>query len=122
MQGHHNHNYKYAIGEKLEYQRESENEHSEHVISVYSKKTNLGMKIIRQISDALAKVVDGLMSGWKAIQVIIKTDTKHRIAPEETWVSGGEIKFPCIHILYEAKVHKSHVLQKIKQYERGLIF
>ena len=66
-------------------------------------------KLSDTILIALAKVFDGLMSRWKAPQVINKIDTKHRVAPEETWVSGGGSKTPCINILYVAKVHKSHI-------------
>ena len=57
IRDHHSHNYKYTIGVKLGSLRVSENQRSEHVISVYLKKTNQKMKIVRYIPDALAKVV-----------------------------------------------------------------
>ena len=57
----------------------------------------------------MAKVVDGLMSWWKAPQVIKIIDTKRRVAVEETWVSSGGRKTLCINILYVAKVHKNHI-------------
>ena len=38
----------------------SENQHSEHVISFYSNKTNQRTKTIRHISYALVKVVDDI--------------------------------------------------------------
>lgn len=41
------------------------NQHSKHVISVYSKKNNQEMKNIRHISDTLTNLVDGLMSDSK---------------------------------------------------------
>ena len=65
-------------------------------------------KLLDTILIPLAKVVDGLMSWWKAPQVIKITDTKRRVAVEETWVSSGGRKTLCINILYVAKVHKSH--------------
>ena len=34
-------------------------------------------------------------------------DTKHRAAPEETWVSGGLFKTPCINILYVQRFIKA---------------
>ena len=37
-------------------------------------------KLLDTILITLAKVVDGLMSGWKAPQVINKINTKHRVA------------------------------------------
>ena len=66
-------------------------------------------KLLDTILITLAKVVDGLMSGWKAPQVINKINTKHRVAVQETWVSIGGSKTPCINTLYVAKVHKSHI-------------
>ena len=38
---------------------------NEHIISIYSKKTNERMKTIGHIPDAMAKVLHGLMSEWK---------------------------------------------------------
>ena len=49
------------------------------------------------IPHALAKVVNGLMSGWKDLQEIDKIDAKFRVAPEK--VSGGRIGIPCIYNL-----------------------
>ena len=54
--------------EKLECLRESENQRSEHVISVYSKKNNQRIRIIGHNSDDLAKVVDGLTSESKVLE------------------------------------------------------
>ena len=61
-EGHHSHNYKYTIDEKLECLRESENQHSVHVISVYSKENNQKIKFIGHITDSLAKEDEGPMS------------------------------------------------------------
>ena len=55
-----------------------------HAVSVYSKKVNQRMKVIRHIPDALGKIVHGLMSEWKIYQVIAKIDGKHRGAAERT--------------------------------------
>ena len=42
------------------------------------------MKFIGCIPDAMAKVVQGLISECKFNQLIVKFDGKHRGAPEET--------------------------------------
>ena len=81
----------------------------EHKISVHPKKTNQRTKTIGRTPDTLAKVIDGLTSEWKALQMIDKTDRKDRVAPEGTWVHGGGIEIPCIYFLYWAKVHESNV-------------
>lgn len=74
---------------------ESENQLNQHVLSIYLKKTIQRMKIIWHIPDALAKVVDGMMSERKVLQVIDKIDNKkQRTAPEGTWVSAGQIEIP----------------------------
>ena len=80
------------------------------------------METIGHIPDAFIKVVDGLMSQWKAPQVIDKTDGKHGVAIEGASVSGGEIEISCIYCLYVAKAHKSIVWEKIKKYKKDLIF
>ena len=46
------------------HERELENQQSENDISVHLKKTNQRMKIIAHISNALAKVVNGVMPKW----------------------------------------------------------
>ena len=74
IKGHHRYNYNNIIGKKLECLRESGNQHSERVISVHSKKSNLRMKIIGHIPDAFVKVVDELMLERKYRQVIDKAD------------------------------------------------
>ena len=70
--------------EELECLRNPENQHSEHAVSVRFKKNNQRMKFIGHITDALAKVAHGLMSEWRAFQVIVITDGKHRGAQEKT--------------------------------------
>ena len=50
---------------KLECQRESGNQHSAHIISVPSIKSNQIMKIIVRMPNAMTKVGDGLISEWK---------------------------------------------------------
>ena len=99
----------YTISENLEYLREPENQCREHAVLVYLKKTNQRMETIGHIPDAFIKVVDGLMSQWKAPQVIDKTDGKHGVVLEGASVSGGEIEISCIYCLYVAKAHKSIV-------------
>ena len=89
--------------------RGSGNQHNEHVISVYWKKTNQRMKIIGHIPDALAKLVHGVMSEWKILQMIDKIDEKHKIAPEGTCMPGGGIGIACIYILYGAKIYKTNL-------------
>ena len=64
------------------------------------------MKIIGHIPDALAKLVHGVMSEWKILQMIDKIDEKHKIAPEGTCMPGGGIGIACIYILYGAKIQK----------------
>ena len=56
------------------------------------------------------------------LQVIAKIDGKHRRAPEirSVLVVGNEVF--CYYFLYGVKVHKSSVSEKIKQYERDLVF
>ena len=53
-------NYKYNVKDIFKWLNMSENQHSEHVISFYSKKTNQRTKTIRHISYALVKVVDDI--------------------------------------------------------------
>ena len=45
--------------------RESGNQHSAHIISVPSIKSNQIMKIIVRMPNAMTKVGDGLISEWK---------------------------------------------------------
>ena len=76
---------------------EPENRHNEHIISVLSKKSkeNLQrMKISGSISDALAKVVDGLVSNWKDFQVIGEVDEKIRVPLERQKCPVVEFRFP----------------------------
>ena len=40
------------------------------------------MEISGRIPDALAKIVHGLISLWKVLQVIIKIDGEHKGSPE----------------------------------------
>ena len=72
------------------------------------------MKIIGHIPDALAKLVHGVMSEWKILQMIDKIDEKHKIAPEGTCMPGGGIGIVCIYILYGAKNYKTNLWEKIK--------
>ena len=46
------------------------------------KKTNKKMKFVRHIFDTMVKVVQGLILKCKVLQVIVKTDGKHRDPPE----------------------------------------
>lgn len=80
-----NHHYscKYIIGEKPECLRESENQHRELVISTHLMKTYQRIKIIRQIPDALAEVVEGLMSEWKILHVTNKIGEKKTLQQRE---------------------------------------
>ena len=89
-------NYRYTIGKKLECVRELESQHSEHIMSVHSKKNNERTKINRHIPYPLAKVVDRLMSEWKDFQAVHKTDVKNMVPVEGTRVPGGVIEIPCI--------------------------
>ena len=70
------------------------------------------MNLTGHIPDALAKLVHGLMSEWKVLQVIVKTTWKHRCALKGTWVHDGEIGIPCIYFLCGVQVHESSVRQK----------
>ena len=91
---------------------EPENRHNEHIISVLSKKSkeNLQrMKISGSISDALAKVVDGLVSNWKDFQVIGEVDEKIRVPLERTKVPSGGIQIPSIHFVQMAEVNESNI-------------
>ena len=63
-------------------ERESKIQDSEHVISVHSKKTNQRTTLIEHIPDALAKVIDGLISEWKDLQMTDKVDVKNTVPPE----------------------------------------
>lgn len=47
------------------------------------------MNISGNIPYVLAKIVDGLMSEWKVLQVLDEIDWKHSVSPEATWVPGG---------------------------------
>lgn len=47
------------------------------------------MNISGSIPYVLAKIVDGLMSEWKNLQVIDEIDWKHRVSLKGTWVPGG---------------------------------
>ena len=61
------------------------------------KKTNERMKVIKHILlDALAKVINGLISEYKILQVTAESDGEHRVLPKETWVYGSEIEIPWI--------------------------
>ena len=79
----------------------------EHVVSFHLKETNQKMIVIGNIPDTLAKLVHGLMSDWKVLQVIANTDGKHRDAPERTWVLVGGTEITNIYFLYGIKVHES---------------
>ena len=74
-------------------EREPKNQHNEHVISVYSKKSSQRIKIFGHNSEALAIKVDELVSKCKDFQVIGKVDAKNRVPLEGTKVpsSGTEI-------------------------------
>ena len=80
-----NHHYscKHIIGEKPECLRESENQHRERVISTHLMKTYQRIKNIRQIPDALAEVVEGLMSEWKILHVTNKIGEKKKLQQRE---------------------------------------
>ena len=80
------------------------------------------MKVIRHFPDTIAKVVHGMMSEWKVLPLIVKIDRKHRGAGKGPWVPVGGIEISCNYFLYWVKVHKSSVSEKIKQYERDLMF
>ena len=97
------------MGKKRECVRELESQHSEHIMSVHSKKNNERTKINRHIPYPLAKVVDRLMSEWKDFQVIHKIDVKNMVPVEGTRVPGGVIEIPCIYYLHGTKVQKSNV-------------
>ena len=55
IKGHHRYSHKYILGEKLECLRESENQHSEHVISIHSNKNNQVKKTAGHVPDTLLK-------------------------------------------------------------------
>ena len=79
----HRYSYKHIIGEKPECLRESENQYRERVISTHLMKTYQRIKIIRQIPDALAEVVEGLMSEWKILHVTNKIGEKKKLQQRE---------------------------------------
>ena len=55
------------------------------------------MKVIKHILlDALAKVINGLISEYKILQVTAESDGERRVLPKETWVYGSEIEIPWI--------------------------
>ena len=74
-------------------EREPENQHNEHVISVHSNKSSQRMEIFGHNSKALAIKVNELVSKCKDFQVIGKVDVKNRVPLEGTKVpsSGTEI-------------------------------
>ena len=80
------------------------------------------MKFIRHIPDTMAKVVHGLISEWKVLQVRVKIDGKHGSAPGGTLVSVAGIEISCFNFFYGVKVHENSVWEKIKQSERDLMF
>ena len=98
----------FTLCEELKCLREPEHQHSKHSVSIYSKKTNQRMKFMRHISDTMAITVHGLMSKWKSLPLLVKNEEKHRGTPEWTIFT----------FLYGVKVHKSSVLEKIKQCQR----
>ena len=56
------------------------------------------MKIIGHNSEALVKLIDGLVSKWKGFQVISSVDVKNRVPLEGMKVPGGEIEIFYIYI------------------------
>ena len=78
---------------------EPEDQHSNHAVSVYSKKNNQRIKVIGHIPDSLIKVVHELISEWKVLQAGTNIDGKHRGAPWVTWVPVGQMEIPCIYLL-----------------------
>lgn len=83
--------------------RESRNYLHEHFISTQPKRTSRRIKVIGQSSDALSKVVDGLMSAWKALgKALGKWWKKLMKDIELKCMSGDEIKNPCMYCLFGA--------------------
>ena len=76
------------------------------------------MKVIGHIPDTMAKVVHGRISECKALQLIVKIDEKNKGAPGPHLVKLNFL----LSYLYEGKVHKSGVREKIEQCERNLMF
>ena len=84
----------YTIDENLECLREREKQHNEHVISIHSYKSSQRMKIVERNSEALAKLVDGMVSKRKNFQVISRVDGKSRVPLEGIRVPVVELRFP----------------------------
>lgn len=67
---------------------------------------------IRYIPNAVAKVVDGLMSEWKDIQVREKVDVENKVPPKRKRVPVRRIEIPYIFcmgqkfikVMYEKKL------------------
>ena len=66
------------------------------IVSVHLKKANGRMKVATHILVALAKVIHGLMSECKVLQVKRKINWQNKEVPEVTWMSGSGIKISCI--------------------------
>ena len=52
------------------------------------------------------------MSRWNVPQIIDKTDSKHKVASDDTWVPGGGIETAWIYFWYGAKVYKGNVAMR----------
>ena len=72
-------------------------------------KTYQRIKIIRQIPDALAEVVEGLMSEWKILHVTNKIGEKKKLQQREYGYYLWNWESFCLH---GAKVHKSNAWEK----------
>ena len=70
-------------------------QHSGNAVSIHQNKL-MKKKVIGHMPDALTKVVHGLMSEWKLLQVKVKTDGQQRDAPEGAWMPNDGINIPFV--------------------------
>ena len=89
---------------------ESQNTSTENMLfQLSSRKPTKEWKLL----DTLAKVVHGLISKWKVLQLIVKIDGKHKCTAGGTWVLVGGIKYSCWYFLYGVKVQKSSLWENL---------